>query len=75
MIGKELRQIRVKLGLTQKLMAERLGLQRNTVARMERDEIGISGPVERLARLILDVQRLTSTMGFTERVLLPARRR
>ena len=75
MIGKELRQIRVKLGLTQKLMAERLGLQRNTVARMERDEIGISGPVERLARLILDVQRLTSNMGFTERVLLPARRR
>ena len=70
MIGKELRQIRVKLGLTQKLMAERLGLQRNTVARMERDEIGISGPVERLARLILDVQRLTSNMGFTERVLL-----
>ena len=75
MIGKELRQIRVKLGLTQKLMAERLGLQRNTVARMERDEIGISGPVERLARLILDVQSLTSNMGSTERVPLPARRR
>ena len=74
MIGKELRQIRVKLGLTQKLMAERLGLQRNTVARMERDEIGISGPVERLARLILNVQRLTNNMGFKEMVP-PARQR
>ena len=52
----------------------RLGLQRNTVARMERDEIGISGPVERLARLILDVQRLTNNMGFKEMVP-PARQR
>lgn len=74
MAGNELRRIRVKLGLTQKLMAERLGLQRNTVARMERDEIGISGPVERLARLILDVQSLSGRAGFKEMVP-PVRRR
>jgi hypothetical protein len=41
---------------------------------MERDEIGISGPVERLARFMLDVHHLTSNMGIKEMVP-PARQR
>jgi len=68
MEGKELKQIRLKLGLTQKQMAERIGLQRNTIARMERSEIGISEPVARLARLILYVQQLNTKLGFNEMV-------
>jgi DNA-binding XRE family transcriptional regulator len=52
MRGSELRQHRRRLGLTQKAMAERLGLHWNSVARMERDEMTISEPVARLVRLL-----------------------
>ncbi len=52
MKGSELRTIRKRLGLTQVQMAERLGLAPNSVARQERDEMGISEPVARLSRLL-----------------------
>lgn len=52
MTGTQLRRYRKQLGLTQKQMAEQLGLHWNSLARMERDEIGISEPVVKLVRMI-----------------------
>jgi DNA-binding transcriptional regulator YiaG len=53
MTGAELREIRQKLGLSQHKLAPQLGLHWNTLARFERGEINISGPVAILARLLL----------------------
>ena len=50
MRGKELRLIRKRLGWTQVDMAKAVGVDPNTVARWERDEIAISEPVARLIR-------------------------
>lgn len=52
MTGKELQRHRQRLGLTQKEMAERVGVHWNSLARMERDEMTISEPVARLVRLL-----------------------
>lgn len=41
--GTELRARRTKLGLTQSELAEKLEVSANTVARWERDEVGIPG--------------------------------
>ncbi len=53
MKGDELRQVRERLGLTQKGLGEKLGVHTNTVARWERNEVGISEPAARLVRLLL----------------------
>lgn len=53
MTGEELREIRQKLGVSQHKFAPQLGLHWNTLARFERGEINISGPVAILARLLL----------------------
>ena len=53
MMGKELRKHRKFLGLTQKQMADQVGLHWNSLARMERGEIGISEPVAKLIRLLV----------------------
>lgn len=58
MTGEELRAIRKKLGLSQHQFAPQLGLHWNTLARFERGESNISGPVAILARLLL---KLTET--------------
>lgn len=58
MDGTELRAIRHKLGLSQHQFAEELGIHWNSVARQERGESGISGSVEKLARLLLRVREL-----------------
>ena len=42
MTGADLRHERRRVGLTQRELAERMGLHRNTVARLERDEWPIS---------------------------------
>jgi DNA-binding transcriptional regulator YiaG len=55
MSGAELRAIRHQLGLTLQGFAPQLGIHWNTLARFERDEINISGPVEKLARLLLEL--------------------
>ena len=55
MRGTELRMIRKKLGLTLQQFAPQLGIHWNTLARFERDEMNISGPVEKLARLLLEL--------------------
>ncbi len=52
MIGKELKMIRMKLGWTQKHLAEVVGIAPNTLATQERGEVGISEPVARLVMLI-----------------------
>jgi predicted transcriptional regulator len=52
MTGAELRKHRQRLGLTQKQMAKQLGLHWNSLARMERDEIGMRESTVTLVRLI-----------------------
>ncbi|MGD0075361.1 MAG: helix-turn-helix domain-containing protein [Candidatus Binataceae bacterium] len=52
MSGKQLREIRKRLGWTQQQMAEKLGVWRNSVARWERDEMAISEPVARLIEIL-----------------------
>ena len=55
--GEQLRKHRKQLGLTQKQMAKQLGLHWNSLARMERDEIGISEPVVKLVRMIVGASK------------------
>lgn len=57
MSGRQLRAIRKRLGWTQREFAEELGIHPNTLARQERDEIGIGGAVERLARVLDEMHR------------------
>ena len=54
MTGQELRAQRRRLGLTQRLLAERVGVTSTSVARWERGERGISEPVARLVRLLAE---------------------
>jgi transcriptional regulator with XRE-family HTH domain len=54
MDGSELRRIRERLGWTQRRLAEELGVAENTVARWERDELGMRSTAERLIRRIAD---------------------
>ena len=58
MDGKELRETRQWLGLSQAQFGEQLGITKNSVARQERGEMGISEPVARLARLLLKLRKL-----------------
>jgi len=53
-IGKELRQIRKQLGLTQAEFADLVGVAPNSIARQERGEIGIREPLARLIRLLAE---------------------
>lgn len=48
MKGAEVRKIRERLGWTQAQLAEALGVAPNTVARWERDELGMRATAERL---------------------------
>jgi transcriptional regulator with XRE-family HTH domain len=52
MTGQELRKVRTGLKLTQKDLAARIGVTSTSVARWERDEVGISEPVARLVRML-----------------------
>lgn len=52
MDGAELRRIRERIGWTQRRLAEELGVAENTVARWERDEIGMRESTERLIRRV-----------------------
>lgn len=58
MTGPELRAVRQKLKLTQRGMADRLGVSWNTVARWERGEQRIPEPVARLARFLRPHHRM-----------------
>ena len=57
MSGKELRAIRDKLGWTQVQLAEALGVTPNTVARWERDEVGIREPMARLIQTVYSAEK------------------
>jgi DNA-binding transcriptional regulator YiaG len=52
MTGSQLRRIHTRLKLTQVELAEEIGVHANSVARWERDEVGISEPVARLVRVL-----------------------
>jgi len=56
MSGEELRRIRRKLAVTQVVLAERLGVTANTVARWERNEVRIGEPAARLARMLAKLE-------------------
>ena len=56
MTGKQLKEIRKRLDWTQAEMAAAVGLTRNTIARQERGELGVQGPLARLVK-ILDQQK------------------
>ena len=57
MDGIGLKAIRQRLELTQAQFAERLGITKNSVARQERGELGISDHVAVSARLLLHEQK------------------
>lgn len=64
MTAKQLTEIRANLGLTQKRLAELIGIAPNNLAKQERGELGISEPVARLLRLIeagVDVEAIAHT--------------
>ncbi len=52
MKGSELRALRLRMGCTQKQLAQQVGVTKNTVARWERDELGMRASAERLIRLL-----------------------
>ena len=52
MTGTQLKRRRRQLGLTQRQLADRLGVTETTVARWERGERRISEPVSRLLALL-----------------------
>ena len=53
MKGKELRRLRQGLGWTQQQLADEIGVAQNSVARWERDELGMKLPVEKLIRMLV----------------------
>jgi DNA-binding transcriptional regulator YiaG len=52
MTGLALKHIRKRLALTQQAFAKKIGVTSNTVARWERDEVGIAEPIARLIRML-----------------------
>ena len=63
MTGEELRRLRIRMALTQAAFADRLGVTPNTVARWERDEVGIAEPAARLARLLVQIEEKDPRRG------------
>jgi transcriptional regulator with XRE-family HTH domain len=51
-MGDELRRVRRAMGLTQRELADRVGVHPNSIARQERGELGIKEPLARLIRLL-----------------------
>jgi transcriptional regulator with XRE-family HTH domain len=52
MTGAELRRLRQRLNWTQAQLADALGVAANSVARWEREEMGMREPMARLIRMI-----------------------
>jgi DNA-binding transcriptional regulator YiaG len=57
--GEELRKIRKQMGLTQAEFGDLVGVHWNSIARQERNEIGIREPLARLIRLLAEQHRQT----------------
>lgn len=60
MTGKELRALRHSVKLSQSQMAKEIGCDKNTVARYERDEVGIREPIVRLVNFIVEKHKRNS---------------
>jgi len=56
MSGSELRRLRERLTMTQAKLADALGMQKNSVARMERDERPVMQTTEMAVRYLLVMQ-------------------
>jgi transcriptional regulator with XRE-family HTH domain len=56
MQGSQLRWRRTRLDWTQELMAKAVGVTRNTIARLERDEMRITEPMSRLIQSVYDAE-------------------
>jgi transcriptional regulator with XRE-family HTH domain len=54
MTGEELREIRTRMGLTQVEFADLVGVHPNSLARQERNEIGIRESQAKLVRLLAE---------------------
>ncbi|WP_422294850.1 helix-turn-helix domain-containing protein [Candidatus Binatus sp.] len=52
MTGKQIQTIRLRLGLTQAELAEKLGVTRNSVVRWESESIGIKESAARLLKML-----------------------
>jgi len=61
MEGKRLRAIRKQLSWTQVQLAKAVGVAPNSVARWERDEVGISEPIARLVHSIVAREKAKRT--------------
>ena len=57
MTGQELRSIRRQMQFTQKQLAQKLGVDANTVARWERNEVAIREIVSRMVYSVFESQR------------------
>jgi transcriptional regulator with XRE-family HTH domain len=57
MKGTEVRRVRKRLGLTQREFAGRVGVNPNTVARWERDELTVGSTAAILIRLLGQLHR------------------
>lgn len=65
MTGARMRELRKQAGWTQEKLASWLGVARNTVARMEAEEIGIPVTTARLLLLILDEKNQQKILSAT----------
>jgi transcriptional regulator with XRE-family HTH domain len=57
MQGKELRELRDELGMSQARLAKEVGVSSNAIALAERGERGIGEPLARLVRMLVQVHR------------------
>lgn len=57
MQGKELRELREELGMSQARLAREVGVSSNAIALAERGERGIGEPLARLVRMLVQVHR------------------
>src|SRR5207245_10010529 len=60
MTSKKIKKIRAKLGLTQRELAELVGIAPNNIAKQERGELGIHPAVSKLARIIAGLEEVPS---------------
>jgi transcriptional regulator with XRE-family HTH domain len=63
MTGKEVRTLRLKLGLTQAELAEKVGVARNTVTRWEMGVLGVRESAARLMQLLANAETRNTKKG------------
>jgi transcriptional regulator with XRE-family HTH domain len=63
MTSKEVRAIRLRLGLTQAELAEKVGVARNTVTRWELGMLGVRESAARLMQLLAKAETRTAKKG------------